>query len=142
MNLSHNCDWKELFTDVMNKSQQSCQTLIIGVADNDRVMDSVIILFCIFLADESSETTFQSIKEKILALRHRIVRLREVVRKQYLGRQEMLDAIPLEMGIATARMETAWFTTNNCSPARKLQQLSGKHFKTSGQNSCSHLRNT
>ena len=52
-----------------------------------------------FLKNKSTDTTFESIMVKILDLRQHIVRLREVLREQYPDRQDLLDAILVEMDI-------------------------------------------
>ena len=40
--------------------------MIIGLGTNDEVVDPVVVSSCIFLKDETSETTYESIKGKLL----------------------------------------------------------------------------
>ena len=72
MKLANSPCWKQVFTDATTKRQQYFQTLIIGVGTDDGAIDPVIISSCIFLEDESAETTFASINNKILALKPRL----------------------------------------------------------------------
>ena len=123
MKLARSDCWKQVFTDATTRRQQSFQTLIIGVGTDDDSIDPVIISSCIFLEDESAETTFTSLNNKILALKPRLTCLRQIVAEQYPGRDDLLAAIPSEDGITTKKLEEAWFTTNNCSAARKVQRL-------------------
>ena len=106
-----------MFTDATTKRHQSFQTLTIGVGTDDGAIDPVIISSCIFLEDESSETTFSSINNKILGLKPRITRLREIVKEKYPNHQDLIIAIPSEDGITTEKLKKAWFTTDNCSAA-------------------------
>ena len=57
MRLASSDDWKQLFTDATTRRQQPFQTMIIGLGTNDEVVDPVVISSCIFLKDETSETT-------------------------------------------------------------------------------------
>ena len=84
MRLASSDDWKQLFTDATARRQQLFQTLIIGLGTNDKVVDPIIVSSCIFFKDESYETTFDSIKGKILGLKQRITQLKEVVKGLYI----------------------------------------------------------
>ena len=142
MKLANSPCWRQVFTDATTKRQQSFQTLIIGVGTDGGAIDPVIISSCIFLEDESAETTFSSINDKILALKPRLTRLREIVKEQHPGNQALLDSIQSEDGITTKKLEDAWFTTDNCAAARKVQRLAEDAWKSKGQNCWNHLRNT
>ena len=43
--------------------------------------------------------------------------------EKYPERQDLLDAIPSEMGITLEKLEKAWFTTDNSNAAQKLARL-------------------
>ena len=134
MKLAESPCWRQVFTDATTKRQQSFQTLIIGIETNDSAIDPVVISSCIFLEDESAKTTFASITNKILALKDRLISLRAIVKELYPNNQDLLDATPSEDGITIAKLEKAWFNTDNCSAARKLQRLAEEAWKSKGQN--------
>ena len=92
MRLASSDNWKQLFTDAKTtRRQQPFQRLIIGLGTDDEVVDPVIVSSCILLKDESSKTTFESIKGKILGLRQRITRSKEIVKELYHGNEELLN---------------------------------------------------
>ena len=58
-------EWKQLFTDATTRRQVLFQCLLIGVMDGDDKIDPVVVLLCIFMEDERSETEAKSILDKV-----------------------------------------------------------------------------
>ena len=75
-------------------------------------------------------------------MKHRLVRLREVLTEMYPDDLNVLDGIPHPDNIDVSKLDKAWFTTDNCSTARKLQRLAEDTWNCLGQNCWNHLRNT
>ena len=57
--------WDQLWTDATTQRQCPFQALIIGLMDTEKNLDPVIISSCIFLEEESVETTIKSILAKV-----------------------------------------------------------------------------
>ena len=57
--------WDQLWTDATTRRQCPFQALIIGLMDTKKNLDPVIVSSCIFLEDESAETTVESILAKV-----------------------------------------------------------------------------
>ena len=57
--------WDQLWTDATTRRQCPFQALIIGLMDTEKNLDPVIVSSCIFLEDESAETTVESILAKV-----------------------------------------------------------------------------
>jgi hypothetical protein len=57
--------WDQLWTDATTRRQCPFQALIIGLMDTEKNLDPVIVSSCIFLEDESAETTVESILTKV-----------------------------------------------------------------------------
>ena len=57
--------WDQLWTDATTRHQCPFQALIIGLMDTEKNLDPVIVSSCIFLEDESAETTVESILAKV-----------------------------------------------------------------------------
>ena len=63
--LAESDDWRQIFTDATSRRQCAFQTLVVGLMVDDRVLDPVIVSSCIFLEDETAETSFEAIVEKV-----------------------------------------------------------------------------
>ena len=48
--------YNQLFTDATSCWQISFQALLVGIMDNDGMIDLVVVSSCIFMEDETSET--------------------------------------------------------------------------------------
>jgi len=57
--------WDQFWTDATTQHQCPFQALIIGLMDSDKKLNSVTVSSCIFLEDESAETTVESILAKV-----------------------------------------------------------------------------
>ena len=57
--------WDQLWTDATTRCQCPFQALIIGLMDSEKKLDPVTVSSCIFLEDESAETTIESILAKV-----------------------------------------------------------------------------
>jgi hypothetical protein len=57
--------WDQLWTDATTRRQCPFQALIIGLMDSEKKLDPVTVSSCIFLEDESAETTIESILAKV-----------------------------------------------------------------------------
>ena len=62
--------------------------------------------------------------------------------EKYPERQDLLDAIPLEMGITLGKLDKAWFTTEYCNSAQKLARLAEEELNMRKQPCWNHFRNT
>ena len=142
MKLATSEDWKQIFTDATTRRQQSFWTLIVGIAGEEGNIDPVIVLSCILLADESADSTFEASEDKIESLKHRLVRLREVLTEMHPNDAHIFADVSSPDMIDTSKLDKAWFTTDNCSTARKLQRLAEETWNCLGQNCWNHLRNT
>ena len=57
--------WRQIFTELTSCRQCAFQTLVVGLMDNDGLLDPVIVFSCIFLENETSKTTFDTIVDKV-----------------------------------------------------------------------------
>ena len=57
--------WRQIFTDATSRRQCEFQALVVGLMDEDGFMDLVIFSSCIFLENETSQTTFDTILDKV-----------------------------------------------------------------------------
>ena len=57
--------WDQLWTDATTRRQCPFQALIIGLMDSEKKLDPVTVSSCIFLEDETAETTVESILAKV-----------------------------------------------------------------------------
>ena len=57
--------WCQIFTDATFLRQCEFQALVVGIMDEDGLLDLVIVSSCIFLANETSQTTFDTIVDKV-----------------------------------------------------------------------------
>jgi hypothetical protein len=57
--------WDQLWTDATTRRQCPFQALIIGLMDSEKKLDPVTVSSCIFLEDETTETTVESILAKV-----------------------------------------------------------------------------
>ena len=57
--------WDQLWTDATTQRQCPFQALIIGLMDSEKKLDPVTVSSCIFLEDETAETTVESILAKV-----------------------------------------------------------------------------
>ena len=60
--------WRQIFTDATSCRQCALQALVVGLMDEDGFLDPVIVYFCIFLENETSQTTFDTILDKVSIL--------------------------------------------------------------------------
>ena len=65
--------WDQLWTDATTRRQCPFQALIIGLMDSEKKLDPVTVSSCIFLEDESAETTVESILAKVSGIVRGIV---------------------------------------------------------------------
>ena len=63
--LAHADSWRQIFTDATSLWQCAFQALVVGLIDEDRFLDPVIVSSCIFLENETSQTTFETIVDKV-----------------------------------------------------------------------------
>jgi len=57
--------WNQIFTDATTRRQISFQALLVGVMDDDGMIDPVVVSSCIFMEDERSETEAQCVIDKV-----------------------------------------------------------------------------
>ena len=57
--------WRQIFTDTTSCPQCSFKALVVGIMDEDGLLDPVIVSSCIFLENETSQTTFDTIVDKV-----------------------------------------------------------------------------
>ena len=57
--------WRQIFTDATSCRQCAFQALVVGLMDEDGLLDPVIVSYCIFLENETSPTTFDTIVDKV-----------------------------------------------------------------------------
>ncbi len=57
--------WDQLWTNATTQHQCPFQALIIRLMDQEKRLDPVVVSSCIFLEDESAETTVESILAKV-----------------------------------------------------------------------------
>ena len=57
--------WRQISTDATSCCQCVFQALIVGIMDEDGFLDPVIFSSCIFLENETSQTTFDTIVDKV-----------------------------------------------------------------------------
>ena len=57
--------WKQIFFDATTRRQTPFQAVIIGLLGEDGILDPVIVSSCIFLEDESAETTVDNMIAKV-----------------------------------------------------------------------------
>ena len=57
--------WRQIFNDAISRRQCTFQALVVGLIDEDRFLDPVIVSSCIFLENETSRTTFYTIVDKV-----------------------------------------------------------------------------
>ena len=53
--------WRQIFTDATSCRQCAFQALVVGIMDKDRLLDPGIVSSYIFLENETSQTTFDTI---------------------------------------------------------------------------------
>ena len=46
--------WRQIFTDAISRRQCAFQALVVGLIDEDGLLDPVIVSSCIFLENETS----------------------------------------------------------------------------------------
>ena len=61
-------EWVQLSTDVTTRRHIPFQCLIVSLLGADGKIDPVLVSSCIFLDDETAETTVQSIFDKVCPL--------------------------------------------------------------------------
>ena len=164
--LGNNPDWKQVFTNGTSRRQKPFTALLIGIAKDGGRIDPIIISSCIMASDETAETTFEACCEKvsplrsifcnlltltvvlckshlpilcqILSLKHRLRDMRDAIQARWPGQLELLANLPHEDAIDLKKLEKSWFTTDNCSTARKEQRLAIERLKCRGQNCWHH----
>ena len=57
--------WRQIFTDATSRRQFEFQALFVGLMDENGLLDPVIVSSCIFLENETSQTTFDTIVDKV-----------------------------------------------------------------------------
>ncbi len=57
--------WDQLWTDATTWRQCPFQALIIGLMDSEKKLDPATVSSCIFLEDDTAETTIESILAKV-----------------------------------------------------------------------------
>ena len=57
--------WRQIFTDATSRHQCVFQALVVGLMDEDGLLDPVIVSSCIFLENETSQTRFDTIVDKV-----------------------------------------------------------------------------
>ena len=57
--------WRQIFTDATSCRQCAFQELVVGLMDEDVLLDPVIVSSCIFLENETLQTTFDTIVDKV-----------------------------------------------------------------------------
>ena len=57
--------WRQIFTGATSRRQCTFQSLVVGLMNEDGLLDLVIVSSCIFLENETSQTTFDKIVHKL-----------------------------------------------------------------------------
>ena len=57
--------WNKLFTDATSRRQISFQYLLVGIMDDNGMIDPVVVSPCIFMEDETSETEARCVIDKL-----------------------------------------------------------------------------
>ena len=57
--------WRQIFTDATSLRQCAFQELVVGLMDEDGLLDPVIVSSYIFLENENSQTTLDTIVDKV-----------------------------------------------------------------------------
>ena len=57
--------WNRLFTDATSRRQISLQALLVGIMDDDGMIETVVVSSCIFMEDETSETEARCVIDKV-----------------------------------------------------------------------------
>ena len=57
--------WGQIFTDTTSIRQCAFQALVVGLMDEDGLLYPVIVSSCIFLENKNSQTTFDTIVDKV-----------------------------------------------------------------------------
>ena len=57
--------WNQLFTDATSRQQISFQALLVGIMEDDGMIDPLVVSSCIFMEDETSETETQCVIDKV-----------------------------------------------------------------------------
>ena len=57
--------WNQLFIDATSRWQISFQDLLVGIMDDDGMIDPVVVSSCIFMEDETSETEARCVIDKV-----------------------------------------------------------------------------
>ena len=57
--------WRQIFTDATSCRQCEFQALVVGLMDEDGLLDPVIVSSCIILENKNSQTTFDTIVYKV-----------------------------------------------------------------------------
>ena len=57
--------WRQIFTDATSRRQCAFQEIFVALMDKDGLLDPVIVSYCIFLENETSQTTFDTILDKV-----------------------------------------------------------------------------
>ena len=57
--------WREIFTDATSCRNCAFQALVVGIMDENGLLDPVIVFSCIFLENDTSQTTFDTIVDKV-----------------------------------------------------------------------------
>ena len=63
--LADEYSWRQIFTDTTSHRQCEFQALVVGLMDEGGFLDPVIVSYCIFLENETSQTTFDTIVDKV-----------------------------------------------------------------------------
>ena len=64
--LSDADSWRQIFTDATSCWQCEFQALVVGLMDEYGFLDPVIFSSCFFLENETSQTTFDTIVDKVI----------------------------------------------------------------------------
>ena len=57
--------WHQIFADSTSCRQCAVQALVVGLMDEDMLLDPVIVSSCIFLENETSQTKFDTIVDQV-----------------------------------------------------------------------------
>ena len=57
--------WLHIFTDATSCRQCAFQALVVGIMDEYGLLDPIIFYSCVFLENETSLTTFDTIVDKV-----------------------------------------------------------------------------
>ena len=58
--------WRDIFTEARSCQMCEFKALVVGLMDEDWLMELVIVSFCIFLKNETSQTTFDTMLDKVI----------------------------------------------------------------------------